>query len=62
MKQIFVVTSHLLVEKNNWSSEVVKAFIKREDAETFAQKLSTQAERDGSAETIEVSTIELIGD
>ena len=37
MKQIFVVTSHLLVEKNNWSSEVVKAFTKREDAETFAQ-------------------------
>ena len=62
MKQVFVVTSHLLVEKNNWSSEVVRAFTKHEDAEAFAQVLGKQAERDGFAETIEVSQITLIGD
>ena len=61
MKQVYVVTSHVEVEPNNWSSEVVKVFTKGSDAEAFAEVLKAQAEPDDK-ETIEVDTIELIGD
>lgn len=59
MKKVYVVTSHVEVEKNNWSSEVVKVFTKESDAKEFADVLKAQAE---SNETIDVDTIELIGD
>jgi len=59
MKQVHVVTSHVEVERNNWSSEVVKVFTKGSDAEAFAKVLKAKAE---PRESIEVETIELIGD
>jgi hypothetical protein len=59
MKKVFVVSSHVEVEKNNWSSMVLKAFTKLEHAQSFAQELGECAE---SNETIEVETIDLIGD
>lgn len=59
MKKVYVVTSHVEVEIENWSSEVVKVFTKREDADAFAKVLKAQAEYN---ETVEVDAIELIGD
>ena len=59
MKKIFVVSSHVEVEKNNWSTKVLKAFTKLEHAQSFAQELGEMAE---SNETIELETLDLIGD
>ena len=59
MKKVFVVSSHVEVEKNNWSTQVLKAFTKLEHAQSFAQELGECAE---SNETIELETIDLIGD
>ncbi len=59
MKKIFAVLSHVEIDKFNWSTEVVRAFTKREDAEAFAKVLGTQAEAN---ETIELETLDLIGD
>ena len=59
MKQVHVVTSHVEVEIENWSSMTLKVFTKGSDAEAFAKVLKAQAEAN---ETIEVDTIELIGD
>lgn len=56
MSRVFVITSHVEVEKHNWSSEVVKVFAKREDAEAFAQALEKQAEAN---ETIEIQELPL---
>jgi hypothetical protein len=54
--RVFVVTSHVEVEPNNWSSEVVKVFFKKEDAEAFADELRSYAE---SNETVEIDTVEM---
>jgi hypothetical protein len=63
MKKVFVVLSHVEIDKSNWSTEVVKAFAKREDAEAFARTLSRQVDLYGDApETIELEAIDLIGD
>jgi hypothetical protein len=59
MKKVFVVSSHVEVEIENWSSQVVKVFTKESDAQAFAEVLKAQADY---SETIEVETIELIGD
>jgi hypothetical protein len=54
--RVFVVSSHVEVEPNNWSSEVVKVFFKKEDAEAFADELRSYAE---SNETVEIDTVEM---
>jgi hypothetical protein len=59
MSKVFVVTSHVEVEPNNWSSEVVKVFFKKEDAEAFADELRSYAEVVPN-ETIEIDTVELV--
>lgn len=56
MGKVFVVTDHIEVEPNNWSSEVVKVFFKKEDAEAFADSLRSYAEDN---ETVEVDAFEL---
>ena len=56
MSRIFVVVDHLEVEKNNWSSEVVKAFTTFDKAHEFAQKLREYAEDN---ETVEIEELEL---
>jgi hypothetical protein len=56
MSRVFVVTDHVEVEPNNWSSEVVKVFFKKEDAEAFADSLRSYAEDN---ETVEVDSFEL---
>ena len=53
---VFVVTSHVEFEKNNWSSEVVKVFTSFEKAHDFAGKLKSQAKDN---ETIEIEELEL---
>jgi len=52
---VFVVTSHIEVEPNNWSSEVVKVFTDHGKALEFRKILLNQAE---SNETIEIDTVE----
>jgi hypothetical protein len=59
MAHVFVVTSHVEVEIENWSSMTLKVFTKESEAQAFAKVLKAQAEYN---ETIEVETIELIGD
>jgi hypothetical protein len=56
MSKVFVVSSHVEVEPNNWSSEVVKVFFKKEDAEAFADSLRSYAEDN---ETVEVDSFEM---
>ena len=56
MQKIFIVSSHVEVEKNNWSSEIVGAFSQRTDAEALAKALGEQAE---SNETIELQEVAL---
>jgi len=53
---VFVVTSHVEVETNNWSTEVVKAFDSFIKAHEFAQILKSQAEDN---ETIEIDELTL---
>ena len=56
-KFVYVVTDHVEVEPNNWSSEVVKAFTSVEKAEEFAAILRKQAEPN---ETVEIDTVEIV--
>jgi hypothetical protein len=56
MSRIFVVTDHVEVEPNNWSTEVVKAFSTFDKAHEFAQKLKSYAEDN---ETVEIDELEL---
>ena len=55
MSKVFVVTSHVEVEPNNWSSEVVKVFTDHGKALEFRKVLLNQAE---SNETIEIDMVE----
>jgi hypothetical protein len=61
MAQIYVVCSHVEVEIDNWSSKVLKAFTSESDAQAFAEELRALVWKDYK-ETIDVETIELIGD
>jgi hypothetical protein len=56
MSRVFVVTDHVEVEPNNWSTEVVKVFTTFDKAHEFAQKLKEYAE---SNETVEIDELEL---
>ena len=56
-KFVYVVTDHVEVEPNNWSSEVVKVFTSVEKAEEFAAILRKQAEPN---ETVEIDTVEIV--
>jgi len=53
--RVFVVLSHLEVEPNNFSTEVVKVFTDHGKALEFRKILLNQAE---SNETIEIDTVE----
>jgi hypothetical protein len=53
---VFVVLSHLEVEPNNWSTEVIKAFSTFDKAHEFAQKLKSYAEDN---ETIDIEELEI---
>ena len=53
---VFVVTSHVEVEPNNWSTEVVKVFTTFDKAHDFAQELRSYAEDN---ETVEIDELEL---
>ena len=53
---VFVVLSHVEVEKNNWSTEVIKAFHSFDMAHNFAKALREYAEDN---ETIEIEELEL---
>jgi hypothetical protein len=56
MNRVFVVTDHVEIEPNNWSSEVVKVFFHRKDAEAFAEILRSHADDN---ETVEIECLEL---
>jgi hypothetical protein len=56
MEQVYLVSSHVEVEPNNWSTEAVRAFKTIDQAEGFANQLRKQAE---SNETIEIETLRL---
>ena len=51
---VFVVLSHVEIEKNNWSTEAIRAFKTIEQAEVLANQLRKQAE---SNETIEIERL-----
>ena len=53
---VFVVLSHVEVEKNNWSTEATRAFNTQEQADGFANQLRKQADFN---ETIEIDRLEL---
>jgi hypothetical protein len=55
MSRVFVVTDHIEVEPNNWSTEVVKVFSTFDKAHEFAQKLKEYAEPN---ETIEIEELD----
>ena len=56
MSKVFVVVDHLEVEKNNWSTEVIKAFHSFDMAHNFAKALREYAEDN---ETVEIEEVEL---
>jgi hypothetical protein len=56
-KSVFVVLSHLEVEPNNWSTEVIKAFGDHDDAVKFAWKLEKQIKPGDLPETIEIEEL-----
>jgi hypothetical protein len=56
MSKVFVVSSHVEVEPNNWSSEVVRVFADHGKALSFRKELLLLAE---SNETVEIDTIEM---
>ena len=56
MSSVFVVLSHVEVETNNWSTEVVKVFSTFAKAHDFAGILEAQAEDN---ETIDIEELEL---
>ena len=51
---VFVVLSHVEIEKNNWSTEAIRAFNTQDQAEGLANQLRKQAE---SNETIEIERL-----
>ena len=51
---VFVVLSHVEIEKNNWSTEAIRAFNTQKQADGFANQLRKQAE---SNETIEIERL-----
>jgi hypothetical protein len=55
-KYVFVVLSHLEIESDNYSTEVVKVFDSFEKAREFAKKLESQAE---SNENIDIEELAL---
>lgn len=55
-KYVFVVLSHVEVEPDNFSTEVVKVFDSFEKAREFAKKLESQAENN---ETIDIEELAL---
>jgi hypothetical protein len=56
-KSVFVVLSHLEVEPNNFSSEVIKAFNSFVDATKFAKKLKKQIKPGDLNEMIEIEEL-----
>ena len=56
---VFVVLSHLEVETNNWSTEVIKAFNDFVDASKFAKKLKKQIKPGDLNEMIEIEELNL---
>jgi hypothetical protein len=56
MSRVFVVLSHLEVEPNNWSTEVIKAFSTFDKAHEFANVLKSYAEDN---ETIDIEELDL---
>jgi hypothetical protein len=57
MSKVFVVLSHLEVEPNNFSTEVIKAFADIIDANKFAKKLKKQIKPGDLNETIEIEEL-----
>ena len=56
MNKVFVVTDHVEVKPNNWSTEVLKVFSTFDKAHEFAQKLKSYAEDN---ETVEIEEVEM---
>lgn len=59
MSSVFVVLSHLEVEPNNFSTEVIKAFNDFVDASKFAKKLKKQIKPGDLNEMIEIEELTL---
>jgi hypothetical protein len=57
MSKVFVVVSHLEVEPNNFSTEVIKAFADFMDASKFAKKLKKQIKPGDLNEMIEIEEL-----
>ncbi len=57
MSKVFVVLSHLEVEPNNFSTEVIKAFADIIDANKFAKKLKKQIKPGDLNEMIEIEEL-----
>jgi len=58
MSRVFVVLSHLEVEPNNFSTEVIKAFKYYTDASKFAKKLKKQIKPGDLNEMIEIEELD----
>ena len=59
MSKVFVVMSHLEVEPNNFSSEVVKVFDNFPSASKFAKQLKKQIKPGHLPEQIEIEELSL---
>lgn len=57
MSKVFVVVSHLEVEPNNFSTEVIKVFADFMDASKFAKKLKKQIKPGDLNEMIEIEEL-----
>ena len=60
MSKVFVVLSHLEVEPNNFSTEVIKAFNDFADASKFAKVLKKQIKVGDLPEMIEIEELTLV--
>lgn len=60
MKRIFVVMSHLEVEPNNFSTEVIRAFGDFDTASIFAKQLKSQIKPGHLPETIEIEELDCV--
>ena len=58
MSRAFVVLSHLEVEPNNFSTEVIKVFSEFSNASKFAKKLKAQIKDGHLPETIEIEELD----
>jgi hypothetical protein len=58
MSRVFVVLSHLEVEPNNFSTEVIKVFGDFVNASKFAKKLKKQIKPSDLPETIEIEELD----